>query len=52
MLRAEYRPEGEDSHPNEAANRAVGPVFVEAVVEAVSGGGHALRYASCAPSCR
>jgi len=34
MLKAEYRPEGEDSHPNEAANRAVGSAFVEAVVGA------------------
>ncbi len=34
MLRAEYRPEGEDSHPNEAANAAVGPMFAEAVMTA------------------
>ncbi len=36
MLRAEYRPEGEDSHPNQVANAAVGPIFAEAVMDAAS----------------
>lgn len=35
MLRAEYRPEGEDSHPNELANATVGPVFAATVMDAV-----------------
>lgn len=35
MLRAEYRPEGEDSHPNELANATVGPLFADTVIKAV-----------------
>ncbi|MBN1966442.1 MAG: hypothetical protein JW910_17460 [Anaerolineae bacterium] len=34
-LRAEYRPDEWDSHPNEQANQAVGPMLVEFVDEAV-----------------
>ena len=34
MLRVTYRLEGEDSHPNQAANEAVGPLFAEAVMAA------------------
>ena len=34
MLRAEYRPDGEDSHPNQVANAAVGPIFAKAVMNA------------------
>ncbi len=33
MLRAEYRPEGEDSHPNEVANASVGPMFAGVVMD-------------------
>lgn len=33
MLRASYR-DGDDSHPNRAANEAVGPLFAEAVMAA------------------
>lgn len=33
MLRADYR-EGEDSHPNQVANEALGPVFAGFVIEA------------------
>ena len=36
MLRAAYR-DGEDSHPNAAANAAVGPMFVAAIEAAVEG---------------
>ncbi|MBN2391123.1 MAG: hypothetical protein JXR84_10375, partial [Anaerolineae bacterium] len=34
MLKAEYRPEGEDSHPNQVANTTVGPIFAKAVMDA------------------
>ena len=34
MLRVIYRLEGEDSHPNRAANEAIGPLFAEAVMAA------------------
>jgi hypothetical protein len=34
MLRAAYRPEGEDSHPNQLANEAVGPLFADFVMKA------------------
>jgi hypothetical protein len=34
MLRLEYR-QGDDSHPSEQANRAIGPVFADFVVEVV-----------------
>ncbi len=34
MLRAEYRLEGEDSHPNQVANVTVGPIFAKAVMDA------------------
>jgi hypothetical protein len=34
MLKAEYRPDGEDSHPNQVANMTVGPVFAKAVMDA------------------
>jgi hypothetical protein len=34
MLRQDYR-DGEDSHPNQTANEAVGPVFAEVLIEAV-----------------
>ena len=34
MLRAEYRREGQDSHPNQRANAVVGPAFAEAVMTA------------------
>jgi hypothetical protein len=34
-LRAEYRPDQWDSHPNELANRAVGPLFVAFVDQAI-----------------
>lgn len=34
MLRAEYR-DGDDSHPNEAANRAIGPIFVEFAIDKI-----------------
>jgi hypothetical protein len=34
-LRAEYRPDEEDSHPNELANRTIGPIFVDFVDQAV-----------------
>jgi hypothetical protein len=33
MLRASYR-DGEDSHPNQAANETVGPIFAKAVIAA------------------
>jgi hypothetical protein len=36
ILRAEYRPEGEDSHPNEVANATVGPIFAKAVMDAAA----------------
>ncbi len=35
MLRAAYRPSGCDSHPNELANRTIGPIFVNFVDQAV-----------------
>lgn len=34
MLRAAYRPDDIDSHPNQAANQAVGPAFAKALIEA------------------
>jgi hypothetical protein len=34
MLRAEYR-EGSDSHPNQTANEAIGPLFVDFIIDAV-----------------
>jgi hypothetical protein len=34
MLRAEYRPEGEDSHPNAVANETVGPLLADFVMRA------------------
>lgn len=34
MLREEYR-EGTDSHPNERANRAIGPLFTDLVIEVI-----------------
>ncbi|MBN1875871.1 MAG: hypothetical protein JXA33_16735 [Anaerolineae bacterium] len=34
MLRVAYRRETEDSHPNQIANEAVGPLFTEAVIQA------------------
>jgi hypothetical protein len=34
MLRAAYRRDGEDSHPNELANQTVGPLFAGFVMEA------------------
>jgi hypothetical protein len=34
MLRAEYR-DGEDSHPNQMANEAIGPLFVDFIVDGV-----------------
>jgi len=34
-LRAEYRPGGGDSHPNELANQTIGPIFVEFVDQAI-----------------
>ena len=34
MLRAAYRPDAVDSHPNQAANEAVGPLFADAVMQA------------------
>lgn len=34
MLRAGYRPEAVDSHPNQAANEAVGPLFAETLMRA------------------
>jgi len=34
MLKAEYRPAWEDSHPNQVANMTVGPVFAKAVMDA------------------
>lgn len=35
LLRAEYRTSESDSHPNELANQALGPVFVEFVDQAI-----------------
>lgn len=37
FLRAEYRADEWDSHPNEVANQAVGPVFVDFVAQAIEG---------------
>jgi hypothetical protein len=34
MLRAEYRIDAQDSHPNQRANEAVGPAFADAVMAA------------------
>jgi hypothetical protein len=34
MLRVEYR-EGQDSHPNQEANKVVGPLFVDFVIDSV-----------------
>lgn len=34
MLRQAYR-QGSDSHPNQAANEAIGPLFVDSIVDAV-----------------
>lgn len=34
MLRADYR-EGDDSHPNELANRTIGPLFADFIIESV-----------------
>lgn len=34
MLRAEYR-KGDDSHPNEQANKEIGPIFADLILEAV-----------------
>lgn len=34
MLKAEYR-QGRDSHPNELANQAIGPLFVDFVINAI-----------------
>ena len=34
MLKVTYRLEGEDSHPNQVANEAIGPLFAEAVMAA------------------
>ena len=35
MLRREYRTSGSDAHPNERANREIGPLFVEFIDQAV-----------------
>jgi hypothetical protein len=34
MLRADYR-EGSDSHPNRIANEAIGPIFVDFVINSI-----------------
>ena len=46
MLRAEYRLEGGDSHPNQRANEAVGPAFAEAVMAAASNYAQAMGLSS------
>jgi hypothetical protein len=35
MLRATYRGEGDDSHPNQPANEAIGPLFADFIIQAV-----------------
>ena len=35
-LRADYRADEEDAHPNELANRTIGPLFASFIDEAVS----------------
>jgi len=35
MLRAAYRGEGEDSHPNQPANETIGPLFADFIIQAV-----------------
>lgn len=35
MLREEYQREGEDPHPNQAANETIGPLFVDFVIDAI-----------------
>jgi len=35
MLRATYRGEGEDSHPNQPANETIGPLFADFIIQAV-----------------
>ena len=36
MLRPEYRTDEYDAHPNEAANRAIGPLFADFIDRAVN----------------
>jgi len=37
FLRPEYRESNEDAHPNERANRAIGPIFVDFIDQAIRG---------------
>ncbi len=39
FLRREYRVDNTDAHPNEAANQAIGPIFVEFVDQAIQAAG-------------